>query len=610
MARFDIPEVQSNKLWMISSLLGVDYSTNNDDLRRASKLVNMINNNGSLEKRNGHEIVTHVANGRINGVWNIDARGSEYFVVHCGQSLFEVNLTTKEQILIMSDLNDVKSSGLYLNGKLLILDGKKAIVYGEFGDDWEARYADNEAYVPISVIATKPDGTGGENYEQPNQLSNYKWQYFIGDGESSEYQLEGDDWADEKPVVLVLNADGEKVADENITFDHTKGVVTFANIPGRPLVDGQDNVFIKFKVTDMVNNIDKCRFGIIYGYEGNNNRAFVSGNPDLPNMDWYTGVDDVTYFPTTAFAKIGTEPITGYSRLMDGTLATHKKISDTDFTTYYRTYNTLNGKEIFPLLDGVKTIGCLNNFCCENFLNDAVFLSELGIYSFNNRGSYTNNAYARERSYYIKNELLREPDLDKAVAIVNGTRYYLAINNKLYVADKRFLSSEKHSYSDYQYEWFKWENIPVSTMFNWNNKLYFGDDEGYIRTFTDNYVDQFMEDGELVETPVSCYWESIPISFDNLVNAKTVRKIYLHSNQPNNNSFTIGYIDIDGVTEILDVHTAEDVYEHGIPSTTQQKQKITKFMYIKVYVEDDTDKNCTFDQIIFEYKIAGKYRGE
>lgn len=610
MARFDIPTVVDNSLFIIQNLLGVDYSTDNDDLRRASIMTNMINNNGSLEKRNGHHIELHVANANIHGVWNVDARGQDYFVVHCGKSLYEVNITTKEKVLIMSNLNDVKSTGLYLNGKLLILDGKKAIIYGEYNGEWIGKYADQDAFVPVTVIATKPDGTGGENYQKPNQLSPYKWQYFTSDGKSNTYQLEGDDWADETPVVMVLDADGNKVIEEGFTYDYTKGIVTFHNPPSKSPIDGQDNIFIKFKVTDMVNNIDKCRFGVMYGYEGNNNRAFVSGNIDSPNMDWYSGIDDLSYFPTTSFAKIGTEPITGYSRLMDGTLSIHKKISDTDYTSYYRTYNKLNGDEIFPLLDGVKTIGCLNNFCCENFLNDAVFLSESGIYSFSSRGSYTNNAYAKERSYYINNELLLEPNLDKAVAIVNGTRYYLAVNNTVYVADKRFLSSEKHSYSDYQYEWFKWTDVPVTTFFNWNNKLYFGDAEGNIRTFDEGYEDDVVVNGEIIKKPVKCYWESIPISFNNLVRAKTVRKIYLHSNKPNNNSFTIGYIDLDGITEILDVSTPTDKYNYGIPSTTQQKQKITKFMYIKVYVEDESNSNCTFDQILFEYKVAGKYRGE
>ena len=97
--------------------------------------------------------------------------------------------------------------------------------------------------------------------------------------------------------------------------------------------------------------------------------------------------------------------------------------------------------------------------------------------------------------------------------------------------------------------------------------------------------------------------------------------------------FAIGYIDENGVTE-----TMQKEYLHiedykvklknslvPFPKLIQIKSKIRKFMNIKLYVQnkaelENTDfikstdvadyGNMTFDRILIQYQIAGKYRGE
>ena len=360
-------------------------------------------------------------------------------------------------------------------------------------------------------------------------------------------------------------------------FDSTTGKITFAEPPAKSPVDGRDNIFVRFKSKDMICYINKCKFGVLYGYGGNNNRAFVSGNSDFKNVDWYSEINDMTYFSSDDYGVVGVDPIVGYSRTVSGQLVIHKKLSDTDCTVYYRDYNSSNQKQIFPLSSGVKNIGCLTPHCCVNFMNDSLFLSELGVFGLVNNSNNNNEKFAEERSYYIKPSLLNEQHLENAIAIVNGFRYYLYINGKVYMADKRFLGSQSLSTSEYQYEWFVFDNMDVTTFFNWNTKLYWGDSKGNIRTFGDDHIDELrIEDGKLITEPVKPYWESTFLYFNNYRLAKTVRRIFVHHSPIGKTKINVYSITPDGTSLVT---TSEyDALEDNFPKVIQEKEKISKVM--------------------------------
>lgn len=606
MARYNIPNVPNSYLYSLTDLLGVDYNDTVADNRRSPNMTNLVNNNGFLESRKGHKILAHIANAPINGVWNVDAN-NDTFIVHCGSELYEIDATFTNVVRIKTGLANRKSSGFYFNGELIILDGLRALIYHDNGTNWVVENLDEIGYIPTTAAGRQPSGIGGIKVDSVNQFSKYRINQFLSDGESTEYFLDGSDWDEERPIVTELTDTGAIVPITGFSWDHTKGKVTFNEAPKKSPVEGQDNIFIRFKANDVTNYINNCTFGVLFGYEGNNNRLFVSGNPEYPNVDWYCYVDDFTYFPSNNFMKIGTQPITGYSRIGDGALAIHKKISDTDCTVYYRTYNSIGGQQVFPLSAGVKNVGCLNNACCQNFLNDPVFLSELGVYSVTSGLSTTNERFADERSYYIKSKLSKEPNLEKAVAIVNGTRYYLAVNNHVYVADKRFLSSNDNSISNYQYEWFYLTNMPVSVWFNWNNQLYWGDNDGNIRTWGDDYIDELIIDGQVSNTIVPVHWESCYVYFNNYVQAKTVRRVFVHHNPVGASKIRLSYIDADGFHPIS---TSEYDGTSEFPKVIQEKEKISKIMCCKFAIDNDANSRCSFNNVIAEYRIAGKYRGD
>ena len=94
MANFSVPSSPTTYETNLSGFLGVDFSSSITDIdkRRSPRGYNFINNNGTIEKRNGYKVLAYLGQGaNINGVWNVDTVNGEYFIVHCGTSLFEMN---------------------------------------------------------------------------------------------------------------------------------------------------------------------------------------------------------------------------------------------------------------------------------------------------------------------------------------------------------------------------------------------------------------------------------------------------------------------------------------------------------------------------------------
>lgn len=623
MSKYKIPDVPETYRYMLTNLLGVDYNDTIVDDRRSPRMENLLNNNGFLESRHGISKLLHIGDAPIYNVWNCDGNGDE-FIVHIGTNIYRVDNTFSTITLLKSGVNDAQSDGVVFQNELYIFDGLRALIYHPVTDEqtqittWQVDYLDTCGYIPTTSISRNPDGQVSTAYETANQLTTRRVNLFLGDGTSTNYQLDGSAWLDTSIKVRIFQNGHFEDMTSGYTYDYTTGVVTFTTAPSFSPVAGQDNVEITFDCASttskeaIVNYINKCNICTTYGYGGNNNRIFVTGNPDIPNCDWWCASEKGLMFPVDNVARIGnlSVPIIGYSRLTDGTLAIQKDISDSDSTVFYRTYNQFNGEDVFPLTAGVKNIGCITHRCSCNFLNDPVFLTRNGIYSITTQNSNnTDEKFAEEKSYYIKNKLINEENLENAVAIVLNTRYYLAINGHIYVADKRFISNTTYGDSAYQYEWFYLTGIDVNTFFTYNNKLYWGTSHGDIYTFGDEYEDTLYDETqeEYIVKPVDIYWETPYIYFDNYADAKTVRKVFLHHNPIGASTINLYYIDNDGEHFIsTSNYNGSDTY----PKVIQEKEKISKVMCCKFAVKSSEPTRCSFNTLLCEYRIAGKYRGE
>lgn len=553
---FEVPKSPTNFVNSMTEFLGVDYNNPLEtDIRHSPKMINMFRQNGYMKKRHGLKIRKHVDNAPIYGIWQYDVPDEDFdelLLVHCGSHLYEVSKDFEICTMIMSGLAERDSFGMFLGDKLVILDGKRAIVYGKYNEIYSAHYMDEVGYVPTTTIGLTPDGFNGTSLESANMLTPYRVNRFLGDGASTVYKTDSITLSAEigDTTVWILNNDTgvweEQPTDSYIVYADNR--IVFNEAPPAPVMVGSDNVKIKFKSTtqDLANLINGCTFCAPFGYQGNNQRLFFSGNKNNPNVDWHSGLveaqPDPTYVPDDSFAVIGSQPIIGYLRLSDGTLAILKNLSDTDCSIYYRTSNVSGMYDIFPLLSGTKNAGCLSPYTCVNVRNASLFLSEQGVFeAVTSDASSTLERYADNKSYYINPKLLQEENLKNAKAIGINDFYYLFINNHCYIGDVSKLTQTKNN-TIYQYQWYFFDNIPARSLLRWNNQLVIGDDNGNIKMFGDDYVDE-LDVG--VEQDIYSYFETIPLDFSNPILAKTTRNFTINYIAPENTKFKFGYKTID-----------------------------------------------------------------
>lgn len=287
-----------------------------------------------------------------------------------------------------------------------------------------------------------------------------------------------------------------------------------------PPIEGKDNITVTFEAAqyDFENRakITNCDMGTLFGAEGANDRLFLSGNPDYPNMVYFSGINDFTYWPDTNYLVAGSEasPVNGFQRLADNTLAIYKAGGDYEPTIYYawgdlvtKTDDDTGAEitdEVFYIKSGAVGEGCVSARACAYFAGDNIMLSKNGVFGIVLTDNVsTNERYARERSRLINSKLC-QADLSKASAIVYKGKYYLALNDEVgscFVANARYKTSVDDDIDgSYNYEWWYWDNVPARTWAIIDDQLWFGTDDGRICVFDDEYADRTYittSDGEI-----------------------------------------------------------------------------------------------------------------
>ena len=609
MANFNVPSSPTTYEVGLSGFLGVDFSSSITDIdkRRSPNGYNFINTNGTIEKRNGYKVLAYLGKkANINGIWNVDTVNGEYFIVHCGTSLFEMNTDFSGYTEILTGLKDNISQGIIINSKLLILDGKRAIVYDLLEtDNNRVKYLDEIGYIPTTEIARSPNGLASQSYEPINLVQDSRINLFTSNETDTVYQLKETNITSVS-LVEVLNDNGEWETKTNYIVDLSKGQIIFDSAIGNSPVDGRDNVRIKYEVFNNLNKsqINKCNIMSVYGYAGANNRVFMAGNPEYPNILMYSDLEDITYMPVENVIKIGLEvsPITGIIKLNNGKLAVLKDVSDTDSTIFYVGYGTFNGNEAFPLEGSTKGEGNIAKNAHATLINEPLILTQNGVFSLNT-ATMTDERYVYHKSYYIDSKLKKENNLKDAIGIVNDGKYYLAVNNHVYVADSRFKTSNNNSrYSNYQFEWYYWINLPVKVWFVWNNELYFGDKYGNICKFRDNNDEnRFKDNTENVEAE----WNSVILDLNKPVNKKNIKRVVIQSN-PTTSKLTIGYRLKGGDKQVLSKEYVDSTY----PKTTIIRKKAKKLSFFSLYIENYEDTNMNFNSVSVVYTVGSYYKGD
>lgn len=287
------------------------------------------------------------------------------------------------------------------------------------------------------------------------------------------------------------------------------GVVVLFDDPVNP-IDGDGNIIAKFPhyVAGYADRINKCRFGIIY-----NNRLFVSGNPNFPNVDWhssqvnssqaenYNTVEDkdLTYFSDLDYCKYGSEnsAVKGYDIYRDGTLLVFKGKAQHEATIYTRQSQLVNAsgydgnvvsegelaEEAYPCFpvnpNGGE--GAISSDSIINFVGETLVLTRDGIKAITSKESTYNNAkYTYDVSSHINNKLLKNNDLNYAFISQFKEKLLLMTDEGLYVGEYKLRDESS------EYEWYFCDNIDAYSFFEIDDELYFSDEEGNINRFVDS----------------------------------------------------------------------------------------------------------------------------
>ena len=504
------PTVKRNVI-NIEDLKGVDLynSPSNVADYRSPNAPNMIRDvPGKVRKRMGYYLI-HKFDERINGVYTLSLENKTITLIHSGTKLYEYDFKNPdaEPKVIYEGLADERAFARQVKSKLYILDGVKFIVYGEFEKEATTTADDEEkekefvvkavsdiAFVPTIIISRNP--TGGGTTLEPLNLIGTRWkESFLSDGTAKDYQLTTKDLDSSKVKAQLLQSDGtykDVLEGDGLTVNRATGKVTFTTAPPKSPVTGKDNVIIEAgkEREGYKDKINKCKISVLFGVNGSADRLFITGNPEFKNYDWYSQINDPTFFGDTWYSVLGQDSseIVGYSVISD-LLAVHKNEGDDVRNVILRRGSMdSEGKVTFPIAGAIQGVGAVGSFNFA-YINEPLFATNLGIYAITAQ-DITAEKYTQNRSFYI-DKALREEDLENSTAISFKEFYVLATDKRVYLLDGLQKSYEKNTpYSSYQYECYYWEIPNIRTLFKIDGNLAFGTVNGEIMEFYKDVEDQ------------------------------------------------------------------------------------------------------------------------
>ena len=507
---------------------GVDFSTDPTQVAdyRSPYALNLISDlAGFPEKRVGWRKILDTGK-RINGIHHaVFASGASMRFVHAGNTLYTWNESNASHTAICETMADNRSVAFAHGGKMYLMDGNKYRVVAEADGVYTvANVEDGEVFVPTTTIAADPSG-GGTPFEAVNMLTGKRINSFFSNGTSKDYFLD----TQNIDAVTKVVVNGEEKDD--YTVDLAAGKVSLSAAPADS--KGVDNVVIHFtaNVEGYADRVNKCSIFAFFGFN-NDNRIFISGNPEYPNWDWQSGLDDPTYFPDTGYTKVGsdTSAIMGYLKQYNS-LTIVKADNEQDAEVFLRTAQMEDdGTVIFPIQQGIKGVGAISKYAFATLRDDPLFLAREGVFAIASTSVQLERT-VQDRSYFVNPVLTTEAGLSEAVAAVWNGYYVLCVNGRAYVADSRKRTaqsgtgasySESGSYVQYSYEWYYWQNIPARVIREYEGELYFGTADGYICKFNTDIstMAKYNDDG----APILARWATKMDDYGSIVRRKTLTK--------------------------------------------------------------------------------------
>lgn len=627
---FKIPESPARSVITIENFYGVDFTNNAAavDISKSPSSINMIRDvPGKVRKSMGyHKVYQDATNRKINGhFWLIGQ--TDYELLHIGTNMYRVGLDLDGNYTISatvySAMADTISRAWQYGSKLYISDGTGFYVY----DGSTFKDVSDVAKIPTVTIAKAPGG-GGTSYEPLNLLTNGFTELFLADGTSDTYQLSFTGLDSSKPpVVQVLDNNGvwqTKVLGTDYSVNYVDGQIRFTAPPPVPVVVGEDNVKITAYRTDSTYaaRIKKCTIGTQFNANGGVSRLFLSGNPDYLNYDWFSAIDDPTYFPDINYCTVGSSEsaIVGYC-MINGNLCTFKDENEPSQTVVIRQSTIVNDVATFQVVNSLQGAAAIAPRSFNYLENEPVFMTRLGIYAITS-SDVIGEKFGQCRSFYLNGKLLDETSLEDAYGFVFNDMYYLIVNDQAYILDglQALPPANSMPYSTRQYAAFYRTNIPARVAWENSGHLYFGTVDGKIQEVYDDpdSPGSYNDDGEIIEAK----WETPDIDGTLFYKNKTFRYLAVRLKASIRTSLKI-YVMRRGLWNFLKEDHATANYlsfmnlifsRFAFNSNATNKIIATKTRIKKVdkvrfrFVNDALNEPFGLDSIGLEYVQNGNYK--
>ena len=423
-----------------SNFRGVDFGNRKDEieLTRSPDALNMWKNYKNskgrcVESRPDVELVKQYKDtDTIFGHFFYTYGGQKHTIIHINKSLYD------NELEIYSNMAEHKSQFFIFEDKLYIKDATNYLVFNGY------EVKEVEGYIPTTVTAKSPTGDG-TIYQDANLLTGIRKNMFVGDGKSTEYQLDTEKFDDDYTVRCWIN-DNEIT---EFTTSPENGKIIFNTAPPAPNTDGQSNVTIQFRKTieGARAKIENCTLIALF-----DNRVFFSGNPNYPNKLWHCSLSNPTYCSDLDYYDEGFGDSDIKALIVgNNALWVLKAPSQTNTTIFYLNPTTDDdyGK-VYPTTHSSISTGCLSTGV--NFFDDIVFLSDRGLEGISS--DITTQQVIMHRSSFVDNKLLNEDDYKNATLEIWEGYLLIIVKNHVYLADSR----AKTTYNSHmEYEWFYWE---------------------------------------------------------------------------------------------------------------------------------------------------------
>jgi len=535
---------------------GLDLAVSEPHVSRATYMRNIENREGFNQKRHGWENVLALSSTflgeehAIRGFFEIKLNAVADYLVIAGKKVSFISASISQYSMLLHTFSEEPAEHTRFllfthNEYFYLLGGKEILVITKTKDTlgWRLNIAttafNNMEYAktPHLFMHGLAEGSSKEIQKQmleyPNLLSNWRTVTFwlknddtAPTNEAGECTFKLGELLDLENILRfkierLINGEWESLSTEIVTeidrtflqfkiagqadyagsMDITTDTLNLKKTAFETTGDS-DNIRITYcrKLSDTDNPISKCSFGVIFGVEGRLNQLFVSGNPDYPNREWHSAMDDFTYFPDINYKDLGSKQtkITGYQLLADNALAVFKETSATEPSLFIRTgkFEKLLPDDEFEqaIFSDVTSFIGEGSYAPQGscfFNGEPIIISRNGVYAIKaNHNVASTERYAVERGFPINRALAKEPNLQNAKSIVHNGRLYIAINNKVYVADSRYIYDELGNY-----EWWVWDNMPVESWGIIENEVHFGTPFGNLCKFGESFEDKTQTSG-------------------------------------------------------------------------------------------------------------------